>query len=347
MSDAPTDPPETRPDRVTQWRRHALIATAIAVVITAVFVAMAVRPDAFRWSRAADSATIAGSRPVDTPLYINPGMQAIAAAREDPRFDRIAQTPQALWFGDWSAKTVRDDIGKYLAGAAAAHAVPSIVLYRIPQRDCGSFASGGGARDEQEYKEWIQAAAEALKGGHREAIVILEPDALPDLGKCEQGDRLGGMLQFAVDALSTTGAQVYIDAGHEKNWLSPAEAAHRLAKVGVNKVAGFSLNVANFYTTQSEVEYAERVRRELSKLGINGAHFVIDIGRNGAGGPQRDFCNPPGGARLGAAPRLFRGGDLDGLLWIKSPGGETDGCGGGGPPTGFWAPPVALGLLGK
>ncbi|APE16988.1 hypothetical protein BOH72_18815 [Mycobacterium sp. WY10] len=299
---------------------------------------MAVRPDAFRWSRAADSATIAGSRPVDTPLYINPGMQAIAAAREDPRFDRIAQTPQALWFGDWSAKTVRDDIGKYLAGAAAAHAVPSIVLYRIPQRDCGSFASGG-ARDEQEYKEWIQAAAEALKG-HREAIVILEPDALPDLGKCEQGDRLG-MLQFAVDALSTTGAQVYIDAGHE-NWLSPAEAAHRLAKVGVNKVAGFSLNVANFYTTQSEVEYAERVRRELSKLGINGAHFVIDIGRNGAG-PQRDFCNPPG-ARLGAAPRLFRGGDLDGLLWIKSPG-ETDGCG-GGPPTGFWAP-VALGLLGK
>ena len=163
---------------------------------------------------------MAGSTPVDTPLYIDPHLQAIAAAREDPRFDPIAKTPQAKWFTDWStAATAREDVGDYLAGAAAANAVPTLVLYRIPQRDCGQWASGG-ADDEQEYKDWMIGVAAALKG-HDDAIVILEPDALPQLGRCEQGDRLG-MLKFAVDALSTTGARVYIDIGNE-TWLSAAK----------------------------------------------------------------------------------------------------------------------------
>jgi endoglucanase len=112
--------------------------------------------------------------------------------------------------------------------------------------------------------------------------------------------------------------------------------------VGVDEVAGFSLNVSNFYTTEGEVQYAQRVESELSKFGITGSHFVIDVGRNGAG-PQPEVCNPPG-ARLGATPRLFRGGQLDGLLWIKSPG-ETDGPCRGGPAGGFWAA-LALKLMG-
>ncbi|WP_264001435.1 glycoside hydrolase family 6 protein, partial [Mycolicibacterium gadium] len=181
---------------------------------------------------------------------------------------------------------------------------PTIVLYRIPHLDCGGPTPGDqvytGARDEQEYRDWVDGAAAALMG-HVNAIVILEPDALPQLGQCEQGDRLG-TLRYAVDTLSATGARVYIDAGHE-NWLSAAEAADRLKKVDVDKVAGFSLNVSNFNTTEGEVRYAESVRIELSKLGIDDAHYVIDISRNGAG-TQDTTCNPPG-ARLGQPPQLF------------------------------------------
>ena len=176
--------------------------------------------------------------------------------------------------------------------------------------------------------------------GHDDALVILEPDALPQLGQCEQGDRLS-MLSYAVDALSTTGARVYIDAGHE-NWLSAEQIADRLKMVGVDKVTGFSLNVSNFYTTEDEVRFAESVRSELSKLGIADSHYVIDISRNGAG-PQTEICNPSE-ARLGRAPQLFRGGALDGLLWIKPPG-ETDGACRDAPTVGFWAP-AALSLLG-
>lgn len=299
--------------------RRAVLAMVFAILVTAI---VAIVPAC---------GTVAGSTPLNMRLYLDPHMEAIAAAKQDPRFDPIAETPQAKWFTDWSTSaTARGDIGHYLAGAAAAHAVPVIVLYRVPQRDCGTNGASGGAPDAQEYRAWVDGVAAALQG-HNEALVILEPDALPGL-PCEQGDRLSN-LTYAVDQLSTTSARVYIDAGHEK-WLSAVEVADRLKRVGVDKVAGFSLNVANFYTTKGEVEFAESVRSELGKLGITDSHYVIDISRNGAG-PQDSCCNPPG-ARLGHAPQLFGGGTLDGLLWVKNPG-QTDGPCRGGPEHGFWA----------
>ena len=320
--------------RFERRQGHTIRRTQTAIVSAGLAaLTLALMPPA-----AADNA-LAGSTPVDTPLYIDPNQQAIAAAQDDHRFDPIAKTPQAKWFTDWSTSdTAQNDVGEYLAGAAAAHAVPVLVLYRIPERDCGGWSSGG-ADSEQEYKDWVKGVATALKG-HRDAMVILEPDALPQLGKCDQDDRLG-TLKFAVNKLSTTGARVYIDIGNE-DWLSPDEAARRLKEVGVGKVTGFSVNVAAHYNTGSEVLYAETVRSELAKLGIDDAHFVVDVGRNGAG-PQPDNCNPPG-ARLGQPPRLYRGGALDGLLWIINPG-ETDGACRGGPDVGFW-PPAALSLLG-
>jgi len=330
--------------RVKRGEKRAVLAAGAAVVVASllaiVVVACSGQPPA-----GPDSVTIEGSTSVDAKLYRDPQMHAIAAAREDSRFDPIAETPQAKWFSDWSTTaSVNHDIRDYLWGAALANAIPTIVLYRIPHLDCGGPVPGEqvytGARDAQEYNDWVDGAAAALTG-HSEAIVILEPDALPQLGDCQQGDRVG-MLRHAVEKLSATGARVYIDAGHE-NWLTAAEAAKRLKSVGVDKVAGFSLNVSNFNPTKGEVRYAESVRIELEKLGVTDAHYLIDVGRNGAG-TQDDTCNPPG-ARLGHAPALFYGGALDGLLWVKNPG-ETDGSAcRGGPDVGFW-PAAALRLLG-
>ena len=332
--------PVDRPDLGRPLARRRSRATLLAIVAAVVAVLASVAVISYSgWWNPSDTESVAGRAPANAELYIDPDMQSIAAARKDARFDPIAETPQAKWFTDWStSETVQADMGDYLDGAAAAGAVPAIVLYRIPQRDCGSWSTGGAA-DEQEYKDWVKGAAAELKG-HDDALVIIEPDALPQLGKCEQGDRLD-TLTFAVDALATTGARVYIDAGHE-NWLSAAEAADRLSRVGVDTVRGFSLNVAAHYTTQVEIAYAEEIRSELGKLGITDVHYVIDTGRNGAG-PQEDNCNPPG-ARLGHEPQLFEGDALDGFLWVKNPG-ETDGACRGGPTSGFWAP-AALDLLG-
>ena len=101
----------------------------------------------------------------------------------------------------------------------------------------------------------------------------------------------------------------------------------------------------NFFEGKPTIDLYQEddlMRAELAKLDIRDAHFVVDVGRNGAG-PQPDNCNPPG-ARLGQPPRLYQGGALDGLLWIINPG-ETDGACHGGPDNGFWAP-AALSLLG-
>lgn len=214
-----------------------------------------------------------------------------------------------------------------------------MVLYRIPQRDYGAWANGGAA-DVEEYRQWVRGIARALDG-HDDAIVIVEPDALPQLGKCEQDDRLE-TLADAVDVLSQTGARVYVDAGHE-NWVAVDELAQRLVDVGVEKIAGFSLNVSAFYDRQDETVFAERVLGELEARGVDDAHYVIDTGRNGAERQSDDNCNPPW-ARLGAPPQLFTGTALDAYLWVKNPG-ETDGACRGGPAAGFWAP-AALDLLG-
>ncbi|VEG58010.1 cellobiohydrolase A [Mycolicibacterium aurum] len=334
----------SRWQRVARREGRFIFAMAAVVVVTVLLVAIGAATHAGQRPNAPSPGMVAGSSPIDTKLYTDPDVLAAAAAREDPRLAPIADTPQAKWFSDWSTSaTVRSDVGDYLAGAAAANAVPTMVLYRIPALDCG-----GGARDEQvykgapteqEYKDWVDGAAEALTG-HGDAIVILEPDALPQLGHCEQGDRVG-LLRHAVDALSATGARIYIDAGHE-NWVTAAETANRLKSVGIDKVAGFSLNVSNYNTTEGEVLFAESVRFHLNELGVTDPHYVIDTSRNGAG-PQDHYCNAPG-ARLGQAPQLFRGGALDGLLWVKNPG-ETDGVCQGAPIIGFWAS-AALSLLG-
>ncbi|GAA1687078.1 glycoside hydrolase family 6 protein [Microbacterium sediminicola] len=328
---------------LTRRERRAIIVTAIVAAVVIVAAVLMATTGAARWILGAwfpGTGALPEPTPVNAELYIDPDMQVLAAAAEDPRLDPIAETAQGKWFTDWStAETAEADVNAYVQGASAAGQVPVLVLYRIPQRDCGAWASGG-ADDEQEYRDWIDGIARGLTG-ETDAIVIVEPDALPQLDRCEQGDRAGS-LAYAVEALSVTGADVYIDAGHE-NWISAAEMAQRLVDVGIESVTGFSLNVAAHYYTDGEIEYAEQLRAELMSLGVEDAHYVIDTGRNGAGPQGDDNCNPPG-ARLGEQPQLFTGTALDGFLWIKNPG-ETDGQCRGGPPAGFWAP-AALSLLG-
>ena len=55
-------------------------------------------------------------------------------------------------------------------------------------------------------------------------------------------------------------------------------AAARLNQAGVDHARGFSLNTANFFTTEDEIGYGEAI----SGL-TNGSHYVIDTSRNGAG----------------------------------------------------------------
>ena len=250
--------------------------------------------------------------------------------------DRIAAQPQAQWFGNWNAD-IRADVDRVVAGAASAGAVPVLVAYNIPLRDCGSFSAGGAANADA-YRAWIDAYAAGLAG--RPALVVLEPDALAGINCLTAGDREArfGLLRYAVATLRDAGAFVYLDAGNNR-WQTPSAIASRLVAAGIELATGFSLNVSNFFSTSEEVSYGKAI----SAL-VGGKHYVIDTSRNGLGATaDAQWCNPEGRA-LGERPTSITGRDLvDAFLWVKVPG-ESDGSCNGYPKSGTWLPEYALGL---
>jgi endoglucanase len=224
------------------------------------------------------------------------------------------------------------------------NALPLLVAYDIPDRDCGSH-SAGGAADADDYRQWIREFAEGI--GNRKAVVILEPDALADLPTpdCLSPEQKRTRLDLLSDAVSVLKSQpqiaVYIDAGNAR-WVRARDVAALLKQAGIAKADGFALNVSNFITTDESLRYG----MDVSHLAGN-KHFIIDTSRNGQGmAPRDEWCNPDGRG-LGPPPTTRTGNSLcDAYAWIKSPG-ESDGDGPechDGPPAGRWWPEYALGL---
>lgn len=242
-------------------------------------------------------------------------------------------TPQALWLGEW-VKDVKATVDAAVTAAGTTQ-MRVFVAYNIPQRDCGSYSSGG-AIDTVSYWTFIGQIAAGLKG--RLAIVVLEPDstALVDcLDEAALTKRLA-MLSAAVDTLTAAGARVYIDAG-SYNWIPAKTIAPRLIAAGVARARGFALNVSDSELTINGSKFAEELRAEIkAATGVGTSKYVIDVSRNGAGAPPGgEWCNPPS-LRLGIQPTLVTGiPNCDGLLWIKRPG-ESDGLCNGGPEAGKW-----------
>jgi endoglucanase len=260
---------------------------------------------------------------------------------EAAQIAKIASEPQAQWFGDWSDGHggTQGDVNWWVSQAYGAKSLPVIVAYDIPWRDCSQYSSGGASNAEA-YEQFIDAMAAGI--GSRSAVVILEPDALAELGclSSEQQSTYYTLFNYAVTKLSSNPkVAVYLDGGNA-GWQSPATMASRLKAAGVAHARGFSLNVSNFDSTASETKYGEAI---VKALGIT-THFIIDTSRNGRGSaPGGEWCNPPGRG-LGAAPSANTGNPmLDAYFWIKRPG-ESDGSCNGGPAAGQWFPSYALAL---
>jgi endoglucanase len=317
---------------VARWISPLLAVAAVAGIGSSVVTVDDAPASAVRL--ASDGNPLAGM-----PFYVNPSSKARAAAEGagSPELDAIAGTPTAYWMDNLSTPSVD---AKYIADAQAAGTMPVLALYGIPHRDCGSFAAGGfGSADG--YKGWINGVAAAIGGGP--AAVILEPDALA-MADCLSGDQRQerfDLMRYAVDTLTANPATaLYVDAGHSR-WVSAEDMAGRLNDVGVGKARGFSLNTANFFTTEEEIGYGDAI----SGL-TNGAHYVVDTSRNGAGPADGDmsWCNPSGRA-LGAAPTTDTGnGNVDAFLWVKRPGESDGSCGSGEPGAGRFVNSFAVEL---
>ena len=288
-------------------------------------------------------------------LYVspqNPAALQVAAWRavgnrtDAAALEQIAREPTATWLtGDQPPKSSAEAL---VSQSSAAGDAAIITLYDIPNRDCQGYSAGGAANGSQ-YLAWVAQVAQGL--GQHTAIIILEPDAIDQaasgcLSPSAAATRYRQLAGAVTLLKQDRHAHVYIDAGNAA-WLSAGRIVQPLLESGVSRANGFSLNVANFQTTQASIAYG----RELSDL-LGGRHFVIDTSRNGNGPPSNQpglnhWCNPPGRA-LGTPPSTNTGHALvDAFLWIKYPG-ESDGqCQTGQPPAGAWWPAYGLALAKK
>jgi endoglucanase len=329
--------------------RLALCSAAVLLAACAGDASLGVAPAG---TRASDTPAVPATPPAaaaganalaGAALWVDPASNAARTAdawrtarpADAAELRKIAGQSQVRWFGNWNTDIARD-VDAAVTTMTAGGALPVFVAYNIPQRDCGGL-SGNNTTTPSGYRAWIGGLAAGIAG--RRAAVILEPDALAGMDCLNAADRQLRLelLRHAVQTLRAAGdVAVYLDAGNP-GWHPAATMADRLARAGVASTQGFALNVSNFLRTADNVAYG----RQISAL-VGGKHFVVDTGRNGAGG-NGDWCNPSGRA-LGERPTTAAGDPLvDAFLWIKAPG-ESDGACNGAPASGAWMPEYALGL---
>ena len=170
-------------------------------------------------------------------------------------------TPRAVWFTSGTPAQVQRQVRQTVAGAAIERAVPVLVAYDIPGRDCAQY-SAGGALSQADYQAWISGFARGIGNSH--AVVILEPDALGNLpSNCglpassypfTDAERIAE-LQYAVGALERDpGVSVYLDGTHSA-WQSVGTITQRLLAAGVQQAQGFYLNVSNYQPTAELLDY--------------------------------------------------------------------------------------------
>ena len=246
--------------RIRPILRAAIVAGLAGAMVTAM------TGSGWAGTAVADAATHALSN--DSVFYVDPDSEAAHQALTDLvhrdfvgaiNMAKLASWPEAQWFTKGTPSEVESQARALVRAAARQHAVPVLVPYYIPLRDCSQF-SAGGAQSDADYKVWIAALARGL--GTSKAVVILEPDGLAllpsDCGQDPTGEITAARfvdIQYAISVLEAQpGTSVYLDAGHSQ-WHSTGDMAVRLHQAGVEQAQGFFLNVCNFQPTAEIDQY--------------------------------------------------------------------------------------------
>ncbi|MDJ0383685.1 glycoside hydrolase family 6 protein [Streptomyces sp. G-G2] len=181
----------------------------------------------------------------------------------------MATTPHAVWLGDQSPDRAEAEARTTTADAARQGALPVLVLYNVPGRDCSQYSAGGAAGTEA-YRAWVDAVVRGIDG--RRAVVILEPDSLALLPReCPAPGGGGGarhaeepartearyaQIGYAVRALAAGPAtEVYLDSGHA-DWHTVNSIVPRLRRAGIGGATGFAVNVSNYRTDEDSGWFA-------------------------------------------------------------------------------------------
>jgi endoglucanase len=245
-------------------RRVSLVATVATALLTgSVTVASAATTAS---SAAPVRGLTAGSRLFVPPPSSGAPQQVLSLLKSGDLKDAVGiaameAIPRAVWFTSGTPAQVEQQVQQTMAEAAIERAVPVLVAYDIPGRDCAQY-SAGGALTEADYQAWISAFAAGIGNGR--AVVILEPDALGNLPSDCGGptttypftdDERYAEIQYAVTALEAQpGTAVYLDGTHSA-WQSVGTITQRLLTADVQDAQGFYVNVSNYQPTPNLIDY--------------------------------------------------------------------------------------------
>jgi endoglucanase len=260
--------PGVRMGHLTSRRARRWASLTVVVSVSLVIGSLATASGA-----GASTGPTAGSRGIaaGTRFFVPPpstgAPQQIAAlvkARDLKDAALVAEmeaVPRAVWFTSGTPAQVKQQVQQTMAEAAIERAVPVLVAYDIPGRDCAQY-SAGGALNEAGYQAWIDGFTQGI--GHQKAVVIVEPDALgnmpSDCGLSSSvypftDDERIAELQYAVTALEgDPSASVYLD-GTQSAWQSVGTITQRLLEADVQDAQGFFLNVSNYQTNPEQADY--------------------------------------------------------------------------------------------
>jgi endoglucanase len=254
-----------------------MLPRTIGLLLAAGLAATAVTTvDAAATASVTTTTPVGHTLPPDTRFSVTPDNEAARQALADLKrgdltdaatMAKLATWPEATWFTSGTPDQVRSQVRDTVRIAQAEHAVPVLVAYDIPLRDCSQYSSGG-AQSDAAYQQWISAFAQGI--GNSRAVVIVEPDALANLpSDCSATtDPTGALtagriadINYAVTALEARPQSVvYLDAGNSQ-WHSVGDMAQRLLQAGVAQAQGFFLNVSNYQPTDQTDHYGTWVSK--------------------------------------------------------------------------------------
>jgi endoglucanase len=176
----------------------------------------------------------------------------------------LAAQPTAYWLTPEQDPigTVGGTVLDLIAQARDQNRATAMVVYGLPDRDCGNHSAGG--LSPADYPRWVAEIGKALKTApDQQKIIILEPDSIALTSECGDVATRAGFLSGAVDALSSTATWIYIDGGHSA-WHSPDEMAQLIRQMGIiDRVRGVATNVSNYQSTYDEFAYAHALSDRL------------------------------------------------------------------------------------
>ncbi|TYZ68429.1 hypothetical protein PybrP1_010996 [[Pythium] brassicae (nom. inval.)] len=239
----------------------------------------------------------------------------------------------ATWYsdrnGDYTA-TLKELVAKCDKSDTARL---SIVVYGLPNKDCeAGYSSGGGTvKNAADYLTFIKTLKTTV--GNRNALYVLEPDAvglLAKAGGCGEAAGYRENLKTAIAELSTNpNAEIYLDIGY---WtlMSPDSLARVVTVIkglasttgsSKNNLKGITLNTSNY---RSNAQMSGLCTSFQTAMGSDKYSCIIDTSRNYNEPASTEWCNVKG-AGIGNPPTDDTGlANIDYFMWVKVPG-ESDG----------------------